>query len=305
MAEIILGEGRYAGMNERQTQDPAPEGEARPAPGQQFTRLVELVARLRGPDGCPWDRAQTHLSLRPYVLEEAYEVADALDGDDPEALCEELGDLLLQVLLHSEIGREAGTFDISDCLEGLSQKLIRRHPHVFGTEDLPDPAAVQRRWAEIKAKERADGPAKSPAARTGWLDAVPMARPAVEVALHLGKRAAEVGFDWADPESVFGKIREELAEVEAALRERPSRSFGAPPADDAVAREIGDLLFAVINLARLAGVDPEGALAGTNRKFRTRFRYVEEELAKRGIPLGEASLDEMEAMWQAAKKVCR
>lgn len=281
---------------ERET-DPTCKGAV--SPESRFSHLLDLIARLRGPDGCPWDRAQTHASLRPYVLEEAYEVADAIDRGDPLALCEELGDLLLQVLLHSQIGKEMGTFDIADCMEGLSRKLIRRHPHVFGEDKIHHAAEVERRWEEIKAAERSDRETGS--GPRGWLDEVPSARPAMEVALRLGKRAARVGFDWDGPESVIDKIKEELLEVERAVQMWRAQGVNSAKAVRSLQEEIGDLLFAVVNLARVAQVDPEAALAGTNRKFCRRFEHMEAGLREKGLSLEEASLAEMEALWQSAK----
>lgn len=265
--------------------------------GRRFERLVDLVARLRSPEGCPWDRSQTHSTLRRYVLEEAYEVAEAIDAGDPRNLCEELGDLLLQVLLHCQIAQEEGNFGVEDCLDGLAEKLVRRHPHVFGRERVEDSSAAQRRWEEMKAAERRAR--EGPVAEKGWLDSVPSARPALETARQLGSKAAEAGFDWSAPEPVFNKIREELAELESALKTPPSETEAGH--SEILEEELGDLLFAVVNLARRLDLDPEAALARANRKFRTRFKYIEENLIKRGKRLQDASLEEMEALWEESK----
>ncbi len=240
-----------------------------------------IVRALRHPEtGCPWDREQTHRSLRRYLLEEAYEVLEALDRDDPEALQEELGDLLLQILLHAEIARQAGEFDYADVLEGLNRKMIRRHPHVFGEVEVKDAEGVLRNWARIKAAEKGTEEGSS------VLDGIPRALPALERARKLQGRAARVGFDWPDAEGVWAKVEEELAELRAAATPQARRE------------ELGDLLFALVNLARHLDLDPEEALREANRKFEARFRALE----ARAGDLSRLSLAEMDRIWEAVKE---
>ncbi|MEP9366894.1 nucleoside triphosphate pyrophosphohydrolase [Xanthobacter sp. VNH20] len=272
-------------------------------PSRDLARLVEIMAALRTPGtGCPWDLEQDFSTIAPYTIEEAYEVADAIARNDMADLPDELGDLLFQVVFHSRLGQERGLFDLGDVVEAITSKLIRRHPHVFG--DLRDltPQAVKGQWAEIKAQEKAEraqrrAAAGRPAEDGGrTLDGVPVGLPALTRALKLQEKAGRVGFDWNDALQVLAKIREETDEVCEALE------AGGP---DAIKDEIGDLLFAVVNLARHAGVDPEAALRGTNEKFSRRFAFVEDRLAETGRAPKQASLDEMEAFWVAAKGVER
>jgi len=253
--------------------------------------LLELMALLRHPErGCPWDREQTFASIAPYTLEEAYEVADAVARDDPEALRDELGDLLFQVVFHARMAEEAGRFDFADVIASLLEKMVRRHPHVFGEETLVDAEEQTRAWERHKAAERQ---ARDPAAASA-LDGVALGLPALLRAGKLQRRAARVGFDWPEIEPVLAKIDEELAEVRAELDK------GA--AQERVAAEIGDLLFATVNLARHAGVDAEAALRGTNDRFTHRFRHVESEFADRADDLAGATLDELNAAWERAKR---
>lgn len=245
--------------------------------------LVEVMARLRAADGCPWDREQSHESLRRYMLEEAYEVVEAIDQGDPRHLCEELGDVLLQVVFHAQIAREAGRFDMNDVVNGITAKLVRRHPHVFGEAVAETAADVTRTWEAIKRSERGD---QAPAS---VLSGVSGALPALSRALELQKRAAQVGFDWPDVEGPAEKVREELGEVLAA---GPDEREG----------EVGDLLFAVVNLARKLKVDPESALTGTSARFTRRFRYVEEKLAEQGLRVTDVGLSEMDFLWDEAKR---
>ena len=258
-----------------------------------FGHFVSIIDRLRSDGGCPWDREQTHQSIRQATLEEAYEVVHAIDTDDAANLKEELGDLLLHVVFHSDIAQRAGRFSIDDVVAAISDKMVRRHPHVFGEAQAEDAEAVLRNWEELKKQERA---AKGESAPASLLDGVHRHVPAVMEAQAISEKAAKVGFDWARPEDVRGKIEEELDEVFEAARDesakRPARLEG----------EIGDLLFAVINLARKFGVDSETALRATNRKFRTRFAYVEEALSRDGRRPQDATVDEMEVLWQEAKK---
>ncbi|OYZ91934.1 MAG: nucleoside triphosphate pyrophosphohydrolase [Rhizobiales bacterium 17-65-6] len=268
-------------------------------PSRDLARLVEIMVALRTPvTGCPWDLEQDFSTIAPYTIEEAYEVADAIARNDMADLPDELGDLLLQVVFHARLGEEQGLFDLGDVVEAITSKLIRRHPHVFGDARHLDPRAVKALWGEIKAQEKAEraqrrAAAGRPADDDGrTLDGVPVGLPALTRALKLQEKAGRVGFDWNDARQVLAKIREETEEVAEALD-----AGGA----DAIKDEIGDLLFALVNLARHAGVDPEAALRGTNEKFTRRFAFVEDQLAARGRTPKQASLDEMEAFWVAAK----
>lgn len=253
----------------------------------QTQRLLEIMARLRDPErGCPWDRQQTFKTIAPYTVEEAYEVADAIEREDLTALREELGDLLLQVVYHARMAEEAGLFGFEEVAAGIGDKLVSRHPHVFGTADIRDAVQQTKDWESRKAGERA---AKSQA---GVLDGVPMGFPSLTRAEKLQKRAARVGFDWTELAPVFGKIREELDELE-----REVAGARPPRLED----ELGDVLFAVANLARKLGVDPEQALRGTNRKFERRFRHVETRLAQQGKTPEQVSLEEMDRYWDEAK----
>lgn len=259
--------------------------------GAGFARLVGLMRRLRAEDGCAWDREQTLESLRPFVIEETYEIIDAIDRGDAAALCDELGDFLLEAVFLAQISAERGDFDIADSLRAVCDKLVRRHPHVFGSgaaeADPPDAAEVKRRWEAIKAGEQ-----QAAGRRPSLLGSIPESLPALLRAYRLGRRAATVGFDWPDPAGVEAKVAEELAELAEA------RANGSA-AD--VEEELGDLLFAVANLARHLDVDPESALRAANRKFAGRFRAVEAGLEQRGIALRDATPEELEAEWQRVK----
>ena len=267
---------------------------------RNIDRLLDIMAALRTPvTGCPWDLEQSFATIAPYTIEEAYEVADAIERGDLDDLKDELGDLLLQVVFHAQMAREANAFDFNDVAAAISEKMLRRHPHVFGDAQVSAPDAVKAQWEVIKAeesRERAERRASKGLAADNerFLDAVPAALPALLGALKLQKKAARVGFDWAETDAVIGKIREELGEVEAELA-------GSPVDRDRLEDEIGDLLFAVVNLARHLKVEPEAALRRTNAKFRRRFGHIEDQLRARGQSLEAASLDEMEAHWQAAK----
>ncbi len=266
------------------------------ATGERFERLVEIVRRLRAPGGCPWDREQTHESLRPYVLEEAREVVAAIGQGCPAALCEELGDVLLQVVLHAAIAEESGTFDTDQIVEGLAGKLIRRHPHVFGDRQADSPEEAQARWAEAKAGEAAG----APVARS-LLDQVPRGTPALTEARALGARAAGVGFDWGDAAGAWAKVGEETAEFEAAWRawQAAGQPGGMPRRE--VEAELGDLLFSAVNVARLLGLDPELALISTNEKFRTRFAGVEQAFEGDHQAMRRAGLEGLDRAWEQTK----
>ena len=251
-----------------------------------MTRLRYVVHRLRAPGGCPWDQEQTHETLIPHVLEEAYEVVDAIRSGDPAQICDELGDLLLQPVLHAEIAAGAGTFDLDAVATGLTEKLIRRHPHVFGEASADTSAAVLTQWDAIKRQEKGTQ-------KKGHLHGIGNGLPALMRAQKLQKKASRVGFDWPDAAPVFGKIREEAAELEEAVAAGQSA---------AIEEELGDLLFSVVNLARKLGVESEAALAAANEKFVRRFHAVETALVTQGKKLGEATLEEMDAAWEAVKK---
>jgi MazG family protein len=262
---------------------------ARPA-GELFQGLVELIARLRAPGGCPWDREQTHRSLKPMTIEEAYEVLEAIDDGDDGHLAGELGDLLLQVVFHAQIAAEESRFTVADVIQAISDKMLRRHPHVFGGQTAATSADVLRNWEALKRAEQAE---RGEPAAASMLDAVSRRLPAVLEAFQMATKASRVGFDWPHPAAVLDKVEEELGELREALRAGDARAASA---------EVGDLLFAAVNLARLLGEDPEAALKAANRKFRRRFGHVEERLREDGRSPAESSLAEMESLWSEAKQ---
>ncbi|WP_374334054.1 nucleoside triphosphate pyrophosphohydrolase [Aestuariivirga sp.] len=269
--------------------------------------LLAIMARLRAsPGGCPWDIAQTFATIVPYTIEEAYEVADAIARQDIPALKDELGDLLFQVVFHARMAEEAGRFGFADVIEAICTKMIRRHPHVFGNAAIPDAAAQTVAWENLKAQERASARARAEAAGeapapASVLDGLPEGLPALKQAEKFQRRAARVGFDWTDAKDVIGKIREELEEVTEEVEAAGANAALGADANPRLADEIGDLLFAVVNLARKADIDPGMALRGTNQKFSRRFRRVEALLAAAGRTPAEATLAEMEALWVQAK----
>jgi ATP diphosphatase len=265
-------------------------------PSGHIQDLIAIMARLRTPEiGCPWDVAQDFRSIAPYTIEEAYEVADAIERGDFDDLRDELGDLLLQVVFHARMAEEAGRFDFGDVVESITRKLIRRHPHVFGDLETADAAEVKHRWEAIKAEEKAERHARgADNVPNGLLADVPVALPALTRAVKLQRRAGTVGFDWNDPHAVIAKIREELAELEQELSDVEER--------ERLEDELGDLLFAAVNLARHLSVEPEAALRRANAKFERRFRHIETELERAGRRPQDASLDEMEALWVEAKR---
>jgi len=254
-----------------------------------FEDLVKIMEKLRSPNGCPWDREQTHKSLIPYLVEETYELVDAVEREDWENLKEELGDLLLQVVFHSQIAKENGKFDINDVVDSICKKLIFRHPHVFGCRsDIKSSEDVLREWDRFKEKEGKK--------RDSLLDGIPKSLPAVDYALKLQKRVAKVGFDWDSYKEALDKVLEEVREVKESAEEGNK---------DKVEEEIGDLLFMVVNLARLLDVNPEIALRKANRKFSERVSYMERKAKELGKSLSEMSLEEMEKLWEEAKKNLR
>ncbi len=260
-----------------------------PSAGAKFERLVSIMARLRSPGGCPWDREQTFDTIKPYTLEETYEVLDAIDRRDWRDLADELGDLMLQCVFYAQMASEAGHFRIEDSIDAINEKLIRRHPHVFADALADTPDEVKKRWDEIKAEEKA---ARSEAPKL-LLDGIPRQMPALVEAAQISSRAAGAGFDWENFEQVLAKLDEEVEELK---QERTSGSH------EDIEHEIGDLLFVIVNLARFVKVDPEQALRKSNGKFRKRFAYVEQALAVRGRKLAESNMEELEALWQEAKQ---
>ena len=271
-------------------------------PAKDISRLIEIMAALRTPvTGCPWDLEQDFASIAPYTLEEAYEVADAIERGDMDDLRDELGDLLLQVVYHARMAEEAGDFAFGDVVEAITKKMIRRHPHVFGDAEARAAGSAKGMWDAIKAEEKA----QKRAARTArglpaedhghsFLDSVPVALPALVRARKLQDRAAKVGFDWKEAAPILDKIEEEIAELRQAIAEGDKA---------AMSDEFGDVLFALVNFGRHVDVEAETALQGTNAKFRRRFHFIERELAASGRRLGEVTLEEMEALWQRAKGV--
>ncbi|MGA2895229.1 MAG: nucleoside triphosphate pyrophosphohydrolase [Xanthobacteraceae bacterium] len=263
------------------------------APSRDIGRLLDIMAALRTPNtGCPWDLAQDFSTIAPYTLEEAYEVADAIARGDLLDLKDELGDLLLQVVFHARMAQEQAVFDFGDVVQAITEKLIRRHPHVFGDEQSQTPEAVKGLWERIKSQERSDKAARDgQSGAAGALAGVPVGLPALTRALKLQDKASKVGFDWNDPRAVLRKIREEADEIEAELDGAPAEA----------AAEVGDLLFAAVNLARHLQADPEAVLRQTNAKFERRFAAIERALAARGKAPGDATLAEMDALWDEAK----
>jgi tetrapyrrole methylase family protein/MazG family protein len=273
---------------------------ARLSAGEWFEKLAAVQARLRAPDGCPWDREQTHTSLRTYLIEEAYEVLEALESGDDGKFAEEMGDLLLQIVFHSQIAKEEGRFTVSDVIREVHDKMVRRHPHVFGEKRAKDSAEVLKNWEQIKKEERiaagkkdANGEKKEDKPAS-LLDGVSKALPAALEGLHLTRRAARIGFDWDSVEGVIDKMNEEAGELREAV--------GAKDTEGAE-EEMGDLLFAAVNVARFLHIDPEIALKKANAKFSARFRQMEKLAAERGESLADIPRDEMEGIWKEVKKV--
>jgi ATP diphosphatase len=274
-------------------------------PSRDISRLIEIMAALRTPvSGCPWDLEQDFSTIAPYTIEEAYEVVDAIARGDLEDLRDELGDLLLQVVFHARMAEEQGVFDFGGVVDAVTTKMIRRHPHVFADAQGKTATAVKGMWEEIKAKEKADkAGGKIEDTAPSALDGVPAGLPALTRALKLQQKAGRVGFDWNDPRAVLAKIREEADEIEAELDAADKLAEADKPAQQTkTAAEVGDLLFAVVNLARHLNADPEDILRGTNRKFERRFHSIERALAATGQTPKDATLDEMDKLWDAAKR---
>jgi len=295
-----------------------------PTTGERFERAVAIMAKLRAPGGCPWDREQTFDTIKPYTLEETYEVLEAIDNRDWDELTGELGDLLLQILFYSEMAQEQGTFSIDDVLDRLSTKLIDRHPHVFGDVEAATASEVVRNWEAIKAEEKkkrlAAGvgkAAKYPSSAGSVLGGVSSAMPALLEAHKLSSKAAHVGFDWPNIEGLFDKLREETEELREELEEFPEpgpspnlrgvAGSGQQQISDELRgrleEEVGDLFFVLVNIARYLSLDPESALKKTNRKFKRRFQWMENQLRESGRALEQANIDELEDLWQQAKQL--
>jgi tetrapyrrole methylase family protein/MazG family protein len=255
-------------------------------------KLVNLVEQLRGDNGCPWDKEQTRETLKPMLIEEAYEVLDALDSEDPIELKEELGDLLFQVVFHARIAQERGEFDMADVINRSHEKMVRRHPHIFGNANLNTSEDVLKNWEDIKAAEKGIQSASNPESERSLLDGIPSKLPALHRAYQMTAKASRVGFDWPHLEDILTKMHEEASELVEALSRQDA---------DKIADEVGDLLFVVVNVARYLGIDPETALSRSNRKFYRRFRYVESAIKRQGRELKTASLAEMDALWEEAK----
>ena len=261
----------------------------RPNVAAAFARLAAIVEQLRAPDGCPWDREQTHESLRPHLIEEAYETLHAIETCDDENLCEELGDLMLQPVLHAQIADEENRFDIIDVLEGISDKLVRRHPHIFGDVTVEDSAQVLANWNAIKKAEKAS---KNAPAKLSILDDVPRGLPALSLAMEISKTAARAGFEWPDAGGVLDKVREEIDELETAMQNESRQRVG---------EELGDLLFTLVNVARWQKMDPELALRDMTRRFASRFGAMELLARERGVELAQLSPEVWDELWNCVK----
>jgi tetrapyrrole methylase family protein/MazG family protein len=248
-----------------------------------FSDLVAIMAKLRGEDGCPWDRRQTKEDLKPFLIEEAYEVLEALDRGDEQGLKEELGDLLFHIIFMARIAEEEGAFNIDDIIAGVTKKMVRRHPHVFGGSEVSGAHEVEANWARLKSTEKPRG---------SLMEGLPLHLPALMRAFRLSQRASQVGFDWEHKDQVWAKLEEELTEFQEALREEKK---------DALPEELGDILFTLVNLARFIGVNPEDALRRVTNKFAERFTYIEQKLRDKGKAPHEASLVEMDALWEESK----
>jgi tetrapyrrole methylase family protein / MazG family protein len=256
-------------------------------------KLEGLVERLRGENGCPWDKEQTRETLKPMLIEESYEVLDALDSEDPVELKEELGDLLFQVVFHAQISKERGEFSLADVIDRSHEKMVRRHPHIFGNADLKTAVEVLKNWEDIKAAEKGIPSSSLPESERSLLDGIPSKLPALHRAYQMTSKASRVGFDWGHLEDILRKLQEETNELLEAQKRQDAQK---------VADEVGDLLFVVVNIARFLGVDPETALGRSNRKFHRRFRHIESTIKQQGRELKNASLAEMDALWEEAKK---
>lgn len=283
------------------------------AAGEWFAKLVALQERLCARNGCPWDREQTHASLRKYLIEETYEVLDAMDSGDQLEFASELGDLLLQIVFHSVLAESAGKFDISDVIQAIYTKMVRRHPHVFGDTEAATSGAVLKQWEELKAQERAQkrGPSagQSTPVVESVLSGVPRSLPGVLEAYQLTRRASHIGFDWDSLQGIFDKIDEEKCELSELVEPSMSRekiaaslSAGKPANTARAEEEVGDFLFAAVNVARFLGVDPEIALKKANGKFKERFQWMERSAAGKGRPLADLSRERMEELWNEAKR---
>jgi len=299
------------GRHAKKAKKPAAQAKARAkiritargrAAGKWFTKLVALQARLRGPGGCPWDQEQTHESLRRFLIEEAYEVLDAMDEGDPRQFASELGDLLLQVVFHSMLAEETASFTISDVIESVHTKMVRRHPHVFGDVTAKTSGEVLKNWEEIKREERSE---EGSAAEESILADVPRSLPGVLEAYQLTRRAARIGFDWENLAGILEKLDEEKREIQALLPPVPGASLKPAPTDleseRRIEEEVGDLLFVGVNVARFLGVDPEIALKGANRKFKQRFQWMESAAAREGSRLADLPREKMEELWNESK----
>jgi tetrapyrrole methylase family protein/MazG family protein len=271
------------------------ESTSKPTPAQAFERLAQIIARLRAPDGCPWDREQTHVTLRTHLLEEACETMDAIDGGDDAHLCEELGDLLMQPVLHAQIAEEETRFDIVDVIEGISDKLVRRHPHVFGEVTVTDSGEVLTNWEAIKKAEKE----QKGQSEASILSGVPNTLPSLMQALEVSKKAVKVGFEWPDMAGVLAKLHEEIAELEEEIALSNSKDEAAR---QRITEELGDVLFTVVNIARWHKINPELALRDTVTRFQGRFEKMEDTARQQGLNLEQLTPQQWDELWEAAKK---
>jgi MazG family protein len=264
--------------------------------GKLFERLVGIMTTLRGPNGCPWDKEQDFNTLKPMLVEEVYEVLEAIDNQDFDGVSEELGDLLLHIVFQAQLGKELAKFDVNTVITKICDKLVRRHPHVFGSESAGTAEQVIKNWEAIKAREKAEKLNRRTPEQRSLLEGIPSKLPAIHEAHQISSRAARVGFDWPDIEGIFDKLQEELRELKDVIAEEVNA-----PRQDRLEDEIGDLLFVMVNIARYLKIDSESALKRANRKFKARFQFMEGELARQGKSLDQVTLNEMEALWQRAK----